>query len=161
MAVKIKALHEQVTDFIWGRPLDAMSKLQQLAITALRIIHLIIRDISEGQINLRAMGLVYTTLLAMVDSSIGGKTAVNHRLGKNLVGHFHQPIKVIIDPTFLQSLPPRQITSGMGVSMPRMKRSWMRQNSPARIPLSLHSNRGTMNRSVKGGTCSQSARNSW
>ena len=66
MVVKIKTLHEQVTDFIWGRPLDAMSKPQQLAITALRIIHLIIRDISEGQINLRAMGLVYTTLLAMV-----------------------------------------------------------------------------------------------
>jgi len=66
MVMNIKSLNEQVTDFIWGRPLDAMPKPEQLAITALRIIHCIIRDISEGQVNLRAMGLVYTTLLAMV-----------------------------------------------------------------------------------------------
>ena len=66
MAVKIKNVHEQLRDFIWGQPLDAVPKPQQLTITALRIVNLIMRDISEGQINLRAMGLVYTTLLAMV-----------------------------------------------------------------------------------------------
>ena len=62
MGIKIKSLTEQVTDFIWGRPLDAMSKPEQFGITTLRIGNLILRDISQGQITLRAMGLVYTTL---------------------------------------------------------------------------------------------------
>ena len=66
MATTIKSLNQQVTDFIWGRPIDAMSKPEQFLITVLRITHVIIRDISEGQLTLRAMGLVYTTLLAMV-----------------------------------------------------------------------------------------------
>lgn len=53
-----------------------------------------------------------TSLLAQVDSSVGGKTAINSKAGKNLVGAFHQPSLVIIDPEVLRSLPPRQLSAG-------------------------------------------------
>lgn len=56
---------------------------------------------------------VPTTLLAQVDSSVGGKTAVNHPHGKNMIGAFHQPIAVIIDTDTLSSLPSREITAGI------------------------------------------------
>ena len=55
-----------------------------------------------------------TTLLSQVDASIGGKTAVNSRQGKNLIGTFYQPSLVIIDTTFLDSLSQKQIISGYG-----------------------------------------------
>ena len=53
-----------------------------------------------------------TTLLAMVDSSVGGKTAVDHKMGKNLVGAFHQPSLVWVDTAFLETLPRREFIAG-------------------------------------------------
>ena len=56
---------------------------------------------------------VPTTLLAQVDSSVGGKTAVNHPLGKNMIGAFHQPSAVIIDTATLATLPAREYIAGI------------------------------------------------
>ena len=56
---------------------------------------------------------VPTTLLAQVDSSVGGKTAINHSLGKNMVGAFHQPAAVVADTATLATLPPREYAAGL------------------------------------------------
>ena len=80
-----------------------------------------------------------TTLLAQVDSSVGGKTAVNHPLGKNLIGAFYQPSLVLIDPKVLNSLPQREYLAGLaevikyGLIYDEGFFSWIESNSKALI----------------------------
>lgn len=77
---------------------------------------------------------VPTTLLAQVDSSVGGKTGVNHPLGKNLIGSFYQPKHVLIDVAALDSLPEREFAAGLaevvkyGVIRDRDFFSWLKEN---------------------------------
>lgn len=68
---------------------------------------------------MRGVGFVQipTTLLAQVDSSVGGKTAINHPLGKNMVGVFHQPLRVVCDLRTLQTLPAREVRAGLAEVM--------------------------------------------
>lgn len=76
-----------------------------------------------------------TTLLAQVDASVGGKTAINHPAGKNLVGAFHQPASVIIDTDTLGTLPDREYRAGIaevvkyGVIRDRAFFSWLVRNA--------------------------------
>ncbi len=77
---------------------------------------------------------VPTTLLSQVDSSVGGKTAVNHPLGKNMIGAFYQPKSVIIDTDCLASLPAREFAAGMaevikyGIIYDAEFFTWLEQN---------------------------------
>lgn len=77
---------------------------------------------------------VPTTLLAQVDSSVGGKTAVNHPLGKNMIGAFYQPIAVDIDVEVLKTLPEREVSAGLaevikyGLILDKEFFAWCEQN---------------------------------
>ncbi len=77
---------------------------------------------------------VPTTLLSQVDASVGGKTAINHPMGKNLIGAFHQPKAVIIDTDTLGTLPPREYAAGIaevikyGCIMDHAFLTWLEQN---------------------------------
>ena len=64
---------------------------------------------------MRGIGFVQvpTTLLAQVDSSVGGKTGINHPRGKNMIGAFHQPLRVVADTDTLMSLPQRELVAGL------------------------------------------------
>jgi 3-dehydroquinate synthase len=81
--------------------------------------------------------MVPTTLLAMVDSSVGGKVAVNHPRGKNLIGAFHQPVGVWIDTSVLATLPEREYRSGLaevvkyGVILDAEFFAWLEENTEA------------------------------
>lgn len=80
---------------------------------------------------------VPTTLLAQVDSSVGGKTGVNHPVGKNLIGAFHQPRLVLADTRTLDTLPPREYRAGIaevikyGLIRDRTFLDWLDSNLPA------------------------------
>ncbi|WWO95283.1 MAG: 3-dehydroquinate synthase [Candidatus Dasytiphilus stammeri] len=77
---------------------------------------------------------VPTTLLAQVDSSVGGKTAINHPLAKNMIGAFYQPVSVIIDVHCLNTLPKRQLVCGIaevikyGIALDRSFFEWLEKN---------------------------------
>lgn len=80
---------------------------------------------------------VPTTLLAQVDSSVGGKTGINHPLGKNMIGAFHQPAAVIADLNTLKTLPPRELSAGLaevikhGVIADAKFLDWIEENTSA------------------------------
>ncbi len=82
-----------------------------------------------------------TTLLAQVDSSVGGKTAVNHLLGKNMIGAYYQPAAVVIDLDCLQTMPPRQIATGLaevikyGIILSADFFNWLEANMDALLAL--------------------------
>src|SRR5690606_24674362 len=82
-----------------------------------------------------------TTLLAQVDSSVGGKTAINHPLGKNMIGAFYQPVAVDIDIDVLATLPAREISAGLaevikyGLIIDAAFFDWCEQNVEALLAL--------------------------
>ncbi|QFS59018.1 3-dehydroquinate synthase [Pantoea dispersa] len=84
---------------------------------------------------------VPTTLLSQVDSSVGGKTAVNHPLGKNMIGAFYQPASVVVDTDCLTTLPPREMASGLaevikyGIILDGEFFQWLEQNLDALLAL--------------------------
>jgi 3-dehydroquinate synthase len=111
---------------------------------------------------------VPTTLLSQVDSSVGGKTAINHPLGKNMIGAFYQPIRVICDLDTLQTLPPRELSAGLAevikyapiADMSLM--DWLEQNIDELRALNVHALRHAVKRSceIKAAVVGQDERES-
>ena len=97
-----------------------------------------------------------TTLLAQVDSSVGGKTAINTARGKNLVGAFHQPSLVLIDPACLETLDTRQVRAGYAevVKYALIEDAgffaWLEENGPALLAGDAEARRRAIVRSVAG-----------
>jgi shikimate kinase/3-dehydroquinate synthase len=113
----LRAGEEHKTVAAWAAAVDAI--LQQRPTRDTTVLALgggVVGDLAgfAAATALRGLPVVQlpTTLLAMVDSSLGGKTAVDHPLGKNLVGAFHPPVAVGAWPGFLATLPPRELASG-------------------------------------------------
>ena len=98
---------------------------------------------------LRGVNLIHipTTLLSQVDSSIGGKTGINHKLGKNLIGTFKQPHAVIISIDLLKTLPDKEFSAGMAevVKYGAIKSSsflkWLNKNADNLIMRKMKENR--------------------
>lgn len=98
---------------------------------------------------------VPTTLVAQVDSSVGGKTGVDHRLGKNLIGAFHQPSAVYIDPETLRTLPRREWVAGLaevikyGIIADESFFAFLEEAMPALLKLDEHAVIRTITRSCQ------------
>ena len=97
----------------------------------------VIGDIAGFAASIYMRGIRYvqmpTTLLAQVDSSVGGKTGINHPAGKNLIGAFHQPSAVVSDTDALKTLPARELSAGLAevlkhglVANPQYFERWLR-----------------------------------
>jgi 3-dehydroquinate synthase len=100
---------ESLTDWLLGQQVERSDHIVALGGG-------VVGDITGFAAHIVKRGCAYiqipTSLLAQVDSSVGGKTAINSRAGKNLVGAFHQPSLVLIDPDVLATLPARQLAAG-------------------------------------------------
>lgn len=104
----------------WRRVLDRLILLEDGTVRSLFLLNLgggVVGDLGGFAAATYRRGIPFvqvpTTLLAQVDSSVGGKTGVNHPLGKNLIGAFHQPSAVVADLATLSTLPDRQVRSGL------------------------------------------------
>ena len=99
--------------------------------------------------------LIPTTLLSQVDASVGGKTAINHLKGKNMIGAFHQPIGVIADTVFLKTLPKREISCGLsemikhGLIKDIDYFSWLEENIEQVIQLNPNTTEEAISRSIE------------
>ncbi len=108
-AYKTMATAEDIIDSMLGVPCDRR-------VTVVALGGGVVGDLSGFVAGCYQRGVPFiqvpTTLLAQVDSSVGGKTAVNSRLGKNMIGLFHQPGCVVADTDVLATLPPREMAAG-------------------------------------------------